>query len=77
MQQSHNPGHGTKFVTLPSPVFLYYCMSSTNVGFYMFEYMYWKSLLVVVSTSPVVWSQVRWFFLMRIVFHAINHDEIT
>ena len=31
----------------------------------------WKSLLVVVSTSPVVWSQVRWFFLMRIVFHAL------
>ena len=31
----------------------------------------------VVSTSSVVWSQVRRFFLMRIVFHAINHDEIT
>ena len=43
----------------------------------MFEYVYWKLLLVVVSTSPVVWSQVRQFFLMRIVFHAINHDEIT
>ena len=28
----------------------------------MFEYVYWKSLLVVASTSPVVWSQVRWFF---------------
>ena len=41
----------------------------------MFEYVYWKSLLIVVSTSLVVWSQVRWFFLMRIVFHAINHDE--
>ena len=43
----------------------------------MFEYVYWKSLMVVISTSPVVWSQVRWFFLMRIVFCAINHDEIT
>ena len=29
----------------------------------------------VVSTSPVVWSQMRWFFLMRIVFRAISHDE--
>ena len=71
---TYNPGHGTKFVTLPSPVFY---VSSTKVGFYIFEYVYWKSLLVVVSTSPVVWSQVRWFFLMRIVFCAINHDEIT
>ena len=43
----------------------------------MFEHVYWKSLFVVASTSPVVWSQVRQFFLMRIVFHAINHDEIT
>ena len=32
-------------------------------------------LFGVVSTSPVVWSQVRWFFLMRIVFCTINHDE--
>ena len=32
-------------------------------------------VLVVASTSSVVWSQVRQFFLMRIVFHAINHDE--
>ena len=32
-------------------------------------------LLVVVSTSSVVWSQVRWFFLMRNVFCTINHDE--
>ena len=29
----------------------------------------------MVSTSPVVWSQIRRFFLMRIVFCAINHDE--
>ena len=35
------------------------------------------SLMNVFSTSSVVWLQVRWFFLMRIVFHAINHDEIT
>ena len=33
-------------------------------------------LISVVSTSPVVWSQVRWFFIMRNVFRAINHDEI-
>ena len=32
-------------------------------------------LFDVVSTSPIVWSQMRWFFLMRIVFSAINHDE--
>ena len=32
-------------------------------------------LFDVVSTSPVVWSQVRWFFLMRIIFCTINHDE--
>ena len=30
----------------------------------------------VVSTSAVVWSQVRQFFLLRNVFHAINHDEM-
>ena len=35
------------------------------------HYMLWLVLL------PVVWSQVRQFFLMRIVFRAINHDEIT
>ena len=27
---------------------------------------------VVVS---VVWSQMRWFFLLEYIFHAINHDE--
>ena len=32
-------------------------------------------LFVVVSTSSVVWSQVRWFFLLRNAFGAINHDE--
>ena len=32
-------------------------------------------LFVVVSTSSVVWSQVRWFFVLRYVFCAINHDE--
>ena len=36
--------------------------------------MYFR-ICVVVSTSSVVWSQMRWFFLMRKVFHAINHDE--
>ena len=34
------------------------------------------TLMSVVSTSSVVWSQVRWFFLLRVVFRAINHDEI-
>ena len=29
----------------------------------------------MVSASSVMWSQVRQFFLMRNVFHAINHDE--
>ena len=33
-------------------------------------------MFVVVSTSSVVLPQVRWFFLMRIVFHAINHGEM-
>ena len=36
--------------------------------------MYFR-IFVVVSTSSVVWSQVRRFFLMRKVFQAINHDE--
>ena len=39
------------------------------VKFYVFM------LFVVVSTSSVVWSLVRWFFLLRNVFCAINHDE--
>ena len=39
------------------------------VKFYVFR------LFVVVSTTSVVWSQVRWFFLLRNVFCAINHDE--
>ena len=30
---------------------------------------------VVVSTSSVVWSQMRRFFLLEYIFHAINHDE--
>ena len=35
----------------------------------------YKFVMVVVSTSSVVWSQVRWFFLLEYIFHAINHDE--
>ena len=31
-------------------------------------------VFVVGSTSSVVLSQVRWFFLMRNVFCTINHD---
>ena len=30
---------------------------------------------VVVSTSSVVWLQVRWFFLLEYIFHTIYHDE--
>ena len=30
---------------------------------------------VVVSTSSVVWSQVRRFFLLEYIFHAINHEQ--
>ena len=30
---------------------------------------------VVVSTSSVVWSQARRFFLLEYIFHTINHDE--
>ena len=35
----------------------------------------YKFVMVVVSTSSVVWSQVRQFFVLE-YFHAINHDEI-
>ena len=30
--------------------------------------------MIVVSTSSVMWSQVRWYFVLE-YFHAINHDE--
>ena len=35
----------------------------------------YRFIMVVVSTSSVVWSQVRWFFLLEYIFHTINHDE--
>ena len=35
----------------------------------------YKFVMVVVSTSSVVWSQVRLFFVLE-YFSAINHDEI-
>ena len=35
----------------------------------------YEFVMVVVSTSSVVWSQVRQFFILE-YFHAINHDEI-
>ena len=35
----------------------------------------YKFVMVVVSTSSVVWSQVRWFFLLEYIFCTINHDE--
>ena len=34
----------------------------------------YKFVMVVVSTSSVVWSQVRWFFVLEF-FCTINHDE--
>ena len=34
-----------------------------------------RFVIVVVSTSSVVWSQVRWFFLLEYIFCTINHDE--
>ena len=34
-----------------------------------------RFVIVVVNTSIVVWSQVRWFFLLEYIFHTINHDE--
>ena len=34
-----------------------------------------RFVIVVVSTSSVVWSQMRQFFLLEYIFHAINHDE--
>ena len=35
----------------------------------------YRFVIVVVSTSSVVWSKVRWFFLLEYIFCAINHDE--
>ena len=32
-------------------------------------------VIVVLSTSSVVWSQVRQFFLLEYIFCTINHDE--
>ena len=65
---TQNPGHGTKFVTLPSSILLYW--------FYWFAIKLPLLSIDVVSTSPIVWSQMKWFFLMRIDFCTINHDEI-
>ena len=35
----------------------------------------YRFVIVVVSTSSVVWSQVRQFFLLEYIFCAINRDE--
>ena len=40
----------------------------------MFYVIGFEFLKLVVSTSSVVWSQVRWFFILE-YFHAINHGE--
>ena len=55
-------------VTLPSSLACY--------EFYIFIVIGSICRCNVVSTSSVVWSQVRQFFLLRKVFHTINHDEI-
>ena len=47
-----------------------------GTGSMSFKLCYCKYYLFdVVSTSPIVWSQMRQFFLMRIVFCTFNHDE--
>ena len=63
---TEDPSHGTKFVTLPSSYLTLKVYDRPGSVYY---------LLGVVSTSSVVCSQVRRFFLMRIVFCTINHDE--
>ena len=37
--------------------------------------MYSDYRFIVVSTSSVVWSQVRRFILLEYIFCTINHDE--
>ena len=58
-------------MTLPSSILLYW-----QLGKVLHVWLFCKFIIVVVSTSSVVLSQVRQFFLMRNVFHAINHDEM-
>ena len=65
------PGHSTRFVTLPSSILLYW-----QLGQACHVWLFCKLIIVVVSTSSVVLSQVRWFFLLRNVFCTINHDEM-
>ena len=55
--------------------FLYNYNSSTK-GQVLNIWFGLKIKFVVVSTSSVVPSQVRWFFLLRNVFCTINHDEM-
>ena len=40
----------------------------------LFYVIRFEFLKLVVSTSSVVWSQVRWFFILE-YFHTINHGE--
>ena len=35
----------------------------------------YRFVIVVVSTSSAVWSEVRLFFLLEYIFCTINHDE--
>ena len=58
-------------MTLPSSILLCW-----QLGQVLHVSLFCKLIIVVVSTSSVVLSQVRRFFLMRNVFRAINHDEI-
>ena len=55
-------------MTLP---YLLLCRCSMHMVRYYNGILMWLVLLLI------VWSQMRWFFLMRIVFCTINHDEIT
>ena len=57
-------------MTLPSSMLLYW-----QLGQVLHVWLFCKLIIVVVSTS-VVLSQVRWFFLMRNVFCANYYDEM-
>ena len=57
--------------------FFLYCYKSSTKGQVLYVWFLLKITFVVVSTSSVVLSQVRQFFLLRNVFRAINHDEMN
>ena len=55
---------------------LLYCYISSTKGQVLYVWFLLKMIFVVVSTSSVVLSQVRQFFVMRNVFCTINHGEM-